>query len=99
MLDLDKYMNNSIEIRLFNEKVDVLEPTVKMFMEVDSIEQDLTEENFREKRVEIAHLFLNHNKQKITYKKEAILDLPFEAINTLVETVCKMKYKADVDPN
>lgn len=99
MLDLDKYMNNSIKMRVFGEELDVLEPTTEMLMKVDAIEQDLTEENMCEKRIETAHLFLNHNKQGFEIKKEEIKKMPFEAIQRMVMEVSKLRYEADKDPN
>lgn len=99
MLDLDKYVNNSIKIKLFGEEVDILEPTMETVMAIDALEQDLTKENVHEKRIETAVLFLNHNKQGIVYEKEAIKKIPFEAISTLIAEVSAMRYKADTDPN
>lgn len=99
MLDLDKYVNNSIKIRIFGEEVDILEPTMETVMRVDALEQDLTEANVHEKRVETALLFLNHNKQGISYEKEVIKKLPFEAVSTFIAEVSAMRYKADTDPN
>ena len=34
MLDLDKYINNSIRIKMFGKEYDILEPTVAMNMEM-----------------------------------------------------------------
>lgn len=50
MLDLDRYVNNSIEVKIAGEIYDILEPTLAVNMEVNRIEEDLTEENLFEKR-------------------------------------------------
>ena len=63
MLDLDRYINNSIQIKLFGEEYDVLEPTIKMIMEMNRIESDLTEENMHKKRLEAGVLLLSYNLQ------------------------------------
>lgn len=99
MLDLDKYINNSIQIHVFGKELDVLEPTMEMVMKVDAIESDMTQENVHDKRVEIAHLFLNYNKQGIEIKKEEICKLPLEAISRLIAEISVMRYEADHDPN
>lgn len=99
MLDLDKYMHNSIKVKALGKELDVLEPSMDMVMQVSRIERDITEENANEKRVETALLFLNHNAQGIEVSREDVCRLPFEAISNLIAEVSAMRYQADQDPN
>lgn len=99
MLDLDKYINNSVKIRAFGKELDVLEPTMEMVMKVNAIESDITEENVNEKRVKIAHLFLNHNSNGMEITEEEIRRIPAEAIYALILEVSAMRYEADQNPN
>lgn len=99
MLDLDKYINNSIQIKLFGKVYDILEPTVAMTMEVTRLEEDLDAENQHEKRIESAILLLNHNKQGKKFTKEEISALPFEALTRVIAEVALLRLKADKDPN
>ncbi len=99
MLDLDKYINNSIKIQIFGKELDVLEPTLEMVMRVDSLEKDLNEKNIHDKRVEVAHMFLNYNKQGEKISKEQIKGLPFEAIVRLIAEVSLLRYEAERNPN
>ena len=39
MLDLDKYINNSIRVKLFGKEYDILEPTIAMNMQMKKIEE------------------------------------------------------------
>lgn len=70
MLDLDRYVNNSIEVKIAGEIYDILEPTLAVNMEVNRIEEDLTEENLFEKRVDVAKLFLDHKPAGKDFFKE-----------------------------
>lgn len=99
MLDLDKYINNSIGIKLNGEVYDILEPTVRMNMEVDRIESDMTRENLNEKRLEVAEVLMNHNKQGATFTKEELKDIPFEALSMVIAEIAMLRLKAEKDPN
>ena len=39
MLDLDQYMNHSMEMKVFGKKLEVLEPSFEMLMKVDELEK------------------------------------------------------------
>ena len=99
MLDLDRYINNSIEIKLFGEVYDILEPTIAMNMEMNRIEEDLTKENLHEKRIESGLLLLNHNKQGRAFTKKELSALPFEALTRLIAEIALLRLNADQNPN
>lgn len=99
MLDLDRYINNSIQVRLFGEEYDILEPTIAMNMQMKKIEANLTEENLHEKRLESGILLLNHNKQGKEFSEEELAQLPFEALTRVLAEVALMRLKAESDPN
>lgn len=99
MLDLDKYIDNSVRIKLFGEEYDVLEPTMEMVMQVDKIEKDVNEKNVNDKRIEIFLLFVNHNKQRVTFTKEDVYKIPFEAVVNTIGEISALRYEAEADPN
>lgn len=99
MLDLDKYMDNSVKIRLFGVEYDVMEPTMEMVMKVDKLEEDLNADNMKDKHVDLLLLFMNHNKQGKTFTKEEVCKLPYEAIMNVIGEVTSMRYAAEEDPN
>ena len=98
MLDLDGYINNSVKVKIFGEELEILEPSVQMIMQVDKIE---SEEKKDEKVavLEIAELFLNHNRQERKFTKEGLKKLPYEALYHLNLEVSTLRYKAEEDPN
>ena len=99
MLDLDRYMNHSIEMKVFGKKLEILEPSFEMLMKVDELEKDLTSENLHERRLKTAELFLNHNKQGVKISQNDIKKLPFEAVSRLIAEVSAMRYEGDQNPN
>lgn len=99
MLDLDRYINHSIEMKVFGEKIEVLEPSFAMLLEVDRLESNITPENANEKRLETARLFLNHNKNGKKFSLEELQVLPFEAVSRVIAEVSSMRYEADQNPN
>lgn len=99
MLDLDKYINNSIRVKLFGKEYDIMEPSVAMSMEVDRIESEITEENAHSNRLKCAVVLLNHNKQGKRFTSDDLSKLPFEALVRLIAEISLMRLKADQDPN
>ena len=99
MLDLDKYINNSLKIKVFGEEYDVLEPTLEMLMKTARIEADMTQENKYEKQLQTAELLLNHNKQGKEFGKEELKKLSYEALVRLIAEIAILRLKAETDPN
>ena len=99
MLDLDKYINNSIQIKLFGEEYDILEPTRKMRIEMNRIESNLTEENMHKKRLEAGVLLLSYNRQGKKFTEDELARMPFEALTRVLAEISLLRLKADSDPN
>lgn len=98
MLDLDRYINNSIKVKIFGEELEILEPSVQMIMQIDRIESEKKKDE-KEAVLEIAELFLNHNCQGRKFTKEELEKLPYEALYHLNLEVSTLRYKAEEDPN
>lgn len=99
MLDLDKYINNSLKVKVFGEEYDVLEPTLEILIKTTCIEADMTQENKYEKQLQTAELLLNHNKQGKEFGKEELKKLPYEALVRLIAEIAILRLKAETDPN
>lgn len=99
MLDLDRYINNCKEVKIFGEIIHVLEPNVGMIAEINEIEKDLTKDNIDEKRFQVAMLMINFNREGKQYKEKDLKKLPFEAVAAIVEEISSMRLKAETDPN
>lgn len=99
MLDIDKYIENSMRVKLFGEEYDILEPTIGMTMKVDKIEKDLDKDNLHQKRLETAKLLLGHNRQGKQFTEEELKKIPFEGLSRLIAEIALFKLEADNDPN
>ena len=55
--------------------------------------------DFFEKRVDVAKLFLDHNRQGKIFSKKEITAIPFEGITQLLAEISTMRTKAENDPN
>ena len=99
MLDLDRYINNSMKIKIFGEEYDIMEPTVRMNMEIDRIESDLSMKNLHKKRIETAVILVNNNKQGRVFTAEELKSIPFEALSVLIAEIALFRLQADEDPN
>ena len=99
MLDLDKYLDNSVEMRIGGEVIHVMQPTLRMIDKIDMIESDLTEDNIRGKQLETAVLFLNHNKEGRKFEKQDLCEWTIDAITKVITTMSILRYEAETDPN
>lgn len=99
MLDLDKYINNNVEMKIGGDVLHVIQPSVEMIDKIDTIEKDMTEENIREKRIEVVCMMLNHNMEGAKIKKESLYKWTQEALMKVITTMSLLRYEADTDPN
>ncbi len=99
MLDLDKYINNNVEIKVSGQILHVKQPTVAMIEKIECIEENLTEENVRDKRMEVAAIMLNHNEEEKRFSQEDFKEWTQEAVTKFIETMSLLRYEAETDPN
>lgn len=99
MLDLDKYINNSMKIKVLGKEYDILEPTIGMNIELNRIEEDLSESNMHQKRIEAAKLLMDHNKQGKHFTEDELKQIPFEGLTRVLAEIALIRLKADEDPN
>ena len=99
MLDLDRYLKQSVTIKLNGESVDVLQPTAKMTKEIGSLEKSLTEENYLEIKSKITHIVLNNNNSNKVFSLEDIDEIPYKLQDIIIKEITNMVYEADKDPN
>lgn len=99
MLDLDKYMDQSIEVRIFGKTVHAKLPGIRIYNQIDVVEQDLDKENLPQKRLEVAKILLDNNKEGHVFELEELSELSVEAIESVVAEFAKLKMQADTDPN
>jgi hypothetical protein len=99
MLDLDKYMEISKKVKVLGMELNVKQPTVAMIERVNTIERNLTEENILEKRVEVAEIIVNNNREGVKIEKKQLKELSRSALELLIAVSTGMIKEADQDPN
>lgn len=99
MIDLDKYLNQSIKIKIKGEIIEVLQPGAAMTKKISKLEKSITEENYLEVKSEIAHMVLNNNSSNKKFTVEEVDNIPYKLQDLITKEITSMTYKADNDPN
>ncbi|MEG2412624.1 MAG: hypothetical protein RSA29_17700 [Clostridium sp.] len=99
MIDLDKYLNQSIKIKIKGEVIEVLQPSAVMTKKISKLEKSITEENYLEVKSEIAHMVLNNNSSNKKFTLEEVDNIPYKLQDLITREITSMTYKADNDPN
>lgn len=99
MLDLDKYINNSTEIKINGITYHIKQPTVAMIERLDAIQRSTTDENIVEKRTETALLFFNNNEEGTVFTKNDLMAWTQEAVAKVISVMAMLRYEAETDPN
>lgn len=99
MLDLDKYLKQSVEIKINGEVIEILQPSARMTKEIGQLEKDITEENYLDIKSKVTHKLLNNNASGRKFTIEEVDKIPFKLQDLITKEVTSMVYKADNDPN
>ena len=99
MLDLDKYLKQSVEIKLNGEVIEILQPTAKMTKEIGKLEKDITEENYLEVKSKVALMLLNNNSSNKKFTIEEVDQIPYKLQDLVIHEITNMIYEAENDPN
>ena len=99
MLDLDRYLKQSVTIKLNGESVEVVQPTAKMTKEIGMLEKSMTEENYLEIKSKVTHIVLNNNNSNKVFSIEDIDNIPYKLQDIIIREITNMVYEADNDPN
>lgn len=92
-------MEISKKVKVLGMELNVKQPTVAMIERVNTIERNLTEENILEKRVEVAEIIVNNNREGIKIEKKQLKELSRSALELLIAVSTGMIKEADQDPN
>ncbi len=99
MLDLDKYLKQSVEVKINGEVIEILQPSARMTKEIGKLEKDITEENYLDIKSKVTHKLLNNNDSGKKFTIEEVDNIPFKLQDLITKEVTSMVYKADKDPN
>ncbi len=99
MLDLDKYLKQSVEVKIKNEVIEILQPSARMTKEIGTLEKDMTEENYLDIKTKVTYKLLNNNASGKKFTIEEVDNIPFKLQDIITKEITSMVYKADKDPN
>lgn len=99
MINLDEYLNQSVDIKINGEVVEVLQPTAKMTKEISKLEGEMTEENYLDTKSKITLKILNNNSSGKKFTVNEIDQIPFKLQDLIIKRITSMVYEADKDPN
>lgn len=99
MIDIDKYLNRSIDIRIFGEVLTVLEPTVKSQKIIAELTKATTAENLQEMNSKITLEILNNNSNERIFTIADADKLTTKAQVAICNEAFSMINSADSDPN
>ena len=92
-------MEISKKVKVLGMELNIKQPTVAMIERVNTIERNLTEENILEKRVEVAEIIVNNNREGVKIEKKQLKELSRSALELLIAVSTGMIKEADQDPN
>ncbi|MGL4730326.1 MAG: hypothetical protein ACRCW0_01925 [Clostridium sp.] len=99
MLNLDKYLNQSIQIKINDEVINILQPSASMTRKIAELEKNMTEENYLDSKSQRTHMILNNNSSNKKFTSEEIDKIPYKVQDLIMEEITNMIYEADKDPN
>lgn len=99
MINLDKYLNQSIDMKLNGEVISVLQPSAGMTKEISKMENEINEENYLEIKSKVVHKLLNNNASGKKFTLEEVDKIPYKLQDLITKEISGMIYKAENDPN
>lgn len=99
MIDIDKYLNVTTEIRILGKNVNVKQPSAKLTKEISIIEEDINQNNFLELKSKIVAMLLNNNTDGYKFTVEDLDEIPYKLQDLIIKEITSMVVKADNDPN
>ena len=99
LIDLDKYINRTIEFQLNGELIKVQELTPSMFKKVSSYEMTEDPEKVYEKQVELVTEMLNRNTSGKKFTTKDLEKLPQSAVNKIYISIVSFTKEPLNDPN
>lgn len=99
MLDLDKLMNEGIEVKILGKQVTVLQPTIKDCKTLDKLQAEFNDKNAYEVRAAITKVILNNNAEGVKFTDEDIERIPVKLQTALHIEINKFIYDLANSPN
>lgn len=99
IIDLDKYINRTIEFKLNGELIKVQELTPSLFKKVSEYEMTEDPKEIYTKQVELTTEMLNRNTSAVKFTVEEIEKLPQSVVNKIYVSIVSFTKEPLNDPN
>lgn len=99
MIDLDKYLNATIEFKLDGQIIRVKQPTALATKKIGNLEAGAVEENYLDSRCEITQIILNNNEDGKKFTVNEVEKIPFKVQDLIIKKISEMVFEAENDPN
>lgn len=99
LIDLDKYINRTIEFKLNGELIRVQELTPSLFKKVSEYEMTEDPEKIYEKQVDLVTEMLNRNTSGKKFTTKDLEKLPQSAVNKIYISIVSFTKEPLNDPN
>lgn len=102
MINLNNYINKTVDFEIEKDKIHVKLPTCSILAEILKLENgegsDVPGEDYKIKQ-KCAQLLLNNNTESRVFSDEEMDALPSDAVMAIYTNVMAGKLEADFDPN
>lgn len=99
MIDLDKYLNQTVDFKLDGKTLHVKQPTALATKQIHKIESEITEQNYLESRCKVTQIILNNNEEGINFSIEDVEKIPYKVQDLIAQKISEMKLEVESDPN
>ncbi|AUM96147.1 MULTISPECIES: hypothetical protein [Clostridium] len=99
LIDLDKYINRTIDFKINGELIKVQELTPSLFKKVSKYEMTEDPEKIYEKQVELVTEMLNRNTSGKKFTTKDLEKLPQSAVNKIYISIVSFTKEPLEDPN
>ena len=99
MIDIDKYINLGIEMKVLGKEITIKQPSAKLTREINAMEKNMTDENYLEIREDVTLKILNNNVEEIKFTKVEVAEIPFKLQTLITNELAKVVYEIENNPN
>ena len=99
MINLDDYLDITIDFKLNGEVLNIKQPTAAMTKEIAKLEKSIDEENYLDINCKITKIILNNNKNGKKFTDEDVEKIPCKLQTFIATKIAELKYEVEHDPN
>ena len=99
MIDLDKYLTETIDIKLIGKELHIKQPSVLFVKKFVGLSEKKSDEDVLDLEIQLVCEFLNDNLSNIRFTVEEIETLPQKTLMSIFDLITKAITDSDNDPN